>query len=366
MIKNKKFQTFLLVLNIVFVVIGSAFVFITIDKDTNFGFKDTNFGFLKTLLIFYVFAIISTIIAVILHELGHLLAGLLSGYKFVFYRLGHISFVKYRDHGYKIKNLYMPGTLGQCIMRPPEKKNGAYPSLFYNLGGVLMNLLLAILAYMIFLRVSNDLLKFFLLVFAFINIQTLVMNLSPIIGTDGYNILEIKKSDDYKNLFWEVITLDCMSLDDEDGVEDFEFSVYPEDGSLVQYVDITHMNRALYSSDYEKFDEIYEHFTKRKDLHPFYHAQAKINKAYVDLVRSKDATVLDGLTKDKETKNIVNGLNKSLQKRRLDYAYQFFVEKDDEKLSRAKKNFEEALESDIDLHLVRKEHAELAKIIEMG
>ena len=84
---------------------------------------------------------ISFFLHIILHEGGHLVCGLLSGYRFVSYRAGSIIWVK---QGKQIvrKKFSIPGTGGQCLLDPPEpEEDGSFPSLLYNLGGGLSNLL---------------------------------------------------------------------------------------------------------------------------------------------------------------------------------------------------------------------------------
>ena len=79
----------------------------------------------------------SVLFSVITHELGHLIAGLLTGYRFVSFRI--FSFMLVRSEGkWKIRRMSVPGTGGQCLMAPPRKKNGYYPFALYNLGGILL------------------------------------------------------------------------------------------------------------------------------------------------------------------------------------------------------------------------------------
>lgn len=51
---------------------------------------------------------------IITHEAGHLVCGLLSGYKFVSFRIGSIIFVKRGDKILR-KKFSIPGTGGQCL-----------------------------------------------------------------------------------------------------------------------------------------------------------------------------------------------------------------------------------------------------------
>ncbi len=92
---------------------------------------------------FLIFMCVVIVAQLILHEAGHLIARLLSGYKFSSFRV--FSFMWLRD-GNRIRlcRLSIAGTGGQCLMTPPPMKDGKIPVMLYNLGGPLMNLILAI------------------------------------------------------------------------------------------------------------------------------------------------------------------------------------------------------------------------------
>lgn len=40
----------------------------------------------------------------------------------------------------KFKSLSITGTGGQCLMSPPEMKDGKIPIILYNLGGAILNI----------------------------------------------------------------------------------------------------------------------------------------------------------------------------------------------------------------------------------
>lgn len=91
---------------------------------------------LAALALFYVSLFLQTV----LHEAGHLLAGLLSGYRFSSFRVGNFMWVR-QDRRLRLSRLSLAGTSGQCLMSPPEMQNGTFPFMLYNLGGVLLNAL---------------------------------------------------------------------------------------------------------------------------------------------------------------------------------------------------------------------------------
>ena len=95
----------------------------------------------KMILVALVF-LIGYILHIFIHEGGHLIFGLLSGYEFVSFRVG--SFVLIREDGkFRFKRYNIPGTAGQCLMMPPEKKEGSFPFILYNLGGALTNIIVS-------------------------------------------------------------------------------------------------------------------------------------------------------------------------------------------------------------------------------
>ena len=95
------------------------------------------------------------LLSVTAHEFGHFLFGRLSGYGFVSFRV--LNWVLLRDNGRRrVKRFSIPGTLGQCLMAPPEKPISRIPSTAYFLGGVAMNLLLAAVAVVVWWYVPSE------------------------------------------------------------------------------------------------------------------------------------------------------------------------------------------------------------------
>lgn len=61
--------------------------------------------------------VVAYILAIIIHEFGHMCMGALSGYSFVSFRIGPIEIVNESGH-VKVRIKRVPGVLGQCIMIP--------------------------------------------------------------------------------------------------------------------------------------------------------------------------------------------------------------------------------------------------------
>ena len=91
---------------------------------------------------------IGMLVQIVIHESGHLVFGLLSGYRFVSFRIG--SIILCRQNGkYRIARYSLAGTGGQCLLSPPDLRDGKMPVVLYNLGGVIFNLIFSILFFAI-------------------------------------------------------------------------------------------------------------------------------------------------------------------------------------------------------------------------
>ena len=97
---------------------------------------------------------ISFLLSIIIHESGHLIFGLLTGYKFSSFRIGNFMWIK-QNGKIKFRRLSISGTGGQCLMIPPQDKNGRVPTVLYNLGGVLMNLVFGIVCILLYIILSS-------------------------------------------------------------------------------------------------------------------------------------------------------------------------------------------------------------------
>ena len=143
---------------------------------------------------------------IVLHEAGHMVFGLMSGYKFVSFRI--FSFVWQRTAEGKLKFGVspLPGAGGQCLMGPPEMKDGKVPFVLYNLGGVLMNGFAALICLTAAAFTENPVGESLLLMGALVGLITALTNGIPMhagpVDNDGYNILSLKRSDEAVRSLW--------------------------------------------------------------------------------------------------------------------------------------------------------------------
>lgn len=146
------------------------------------------------------------VIQLIVHEAGHLVFGLLSGYRFCSFRVFQWMWLR-QDGKLRCKRLHIAGTAGQCLMVPPEWKDGKIPVIAYNLGGSVMNLLVsAAFLCFLFLRKESRLLTPVLISLGMVGVIFALMNGIPMrtgtVDNDGYNAIALSKDPQARRAFW--------------------------------------------------------------------------------------------------------------------------------------------------------------------
>ena len=157
--------------------------------------------FAEAMIIMYIASFVQTII----HESGHLIFGLITGYKFVSFRIGHFMFIKEKGR-LKIKLYNVVGTAGQCLMMPPQW-NEKISYRLYNLGGCIMNAATALFALAAYFAAGAE--GFFALCMAMLAVMGLSMALTngiPMrvggISNDGMNAALLGKKENTLRAFW--------------------------------------------------------------------------------------------------------------------------------------------------------------------
>ncbi|MCL2398098.1 MAG: hypothetical protein FWC93_08550, partial [Defluviitaleaceae bacterium] len=178
------------IIGILLGMLGGAVVGVVIAL-ANFNVPEYAFSFGNLVLVLLSF-VLFFLLAVVVHETGHLVCGLATGYKFSQFRL--FSFVWTKKNG-KIRFAYSKSFVaGQCLMEPP-KDYVDFKYKLYNLGGGLFNIAFGLILLGIWLLLPG---VGFLLVGAVLNIVLGLLNLIPLnleVPNDGMNIRTAAKSD---------------------------------------------------------------------------------------------------------------------------------------------------------------------------
>lgn len=145
------------------------------------------------------------VLHVALHEAGHLVCGLATGYRFVSFRIFSLTLVR-QDGCLRLKRYRLAGTGGQCLLEPSEGNDGRIPVFWYNAGGVLANLLVSAVALFLWLLPGEQPLplSLFLLLLALSGFFLAVLNGFPMkvggMPNDAYNIRLLRNSVDNRRL----------------------------------------------------------------------------------------------------------------------------------------------------------------------
>ena len=264
MSKRKRFTSTTLLKILTFFFFGSLGAFNAYYELKHYGDVTISF-YLYTMAI----VLVSVPIHVLLHEVGHLLAGLLSGYEFIMFRLFNHLWIK-TDAGLSRRKQYIPGVMGQALMVPPEKsENERPPFLLYHLGGLILNGLTAI-AFVLFGRgIADPFTRYFFYLSAVIAVFLLITNALPFKGTDGYNIRKYLKDPKQED---EILTILYLY---RDMVKGLSFSEIQESIQLDTMQDFKNPNSVtLYSLqaaaafenyDFEKAREKYSVLWNKMD-----------------------------------------------------------------------------------------------------
>ncbi|WP_290375483.1 hypothetical protein [uncultured Muribaculum sp.] len=242
-------------------------------------------------------AIIAVPLLVLIHEGGHLVCGLISGYRFVSFRIFNMTLIK--DNGrLRIKRYAIAGTGGQCLLTPPDKPDDKVPVILYNSGGVLANLLALIAALAILLTVElKTFVHEFILIFIFIDIIFIIINGVPMkvggISNDAMNVLSLSRNKLARRGF--IMQLRANALIQE-GIrpKDMPREWFIDTGA-VNYkdalefsMDMMRASRLLdmmqWEEAYRLFDEFYRH---KSEIIPIYAKEVECELLFTSLVTGR-------------------------------------------------------------------------------
>lgn len=239
---------------------------------------------------------VSIPLLVLIHEGGHLVCGLLSGYRFVSFRVFNLTFI--RENGkLHVKRFSIAGTGGQCLLCPPDLPLEKIPTAWYNAGGVLANLLVLLLVLPLYFFDISPLLTAFLSIFVFTDLFLLVTNGIPMtiggLGNDAYNALMLRKNLQSKRGLMIQLRSNALiqsGVRPKDMPAEWFESEGPVDyaNALEAAVPMMYASRLV---DEEKWDDAYncfaELYTHKEDIMPLYVNEIACELAFCALVTGR-------------------------------------------------------------------------------
>ena len=296
-----------------------------------FGMKGIFQGNAMDIPIFILSLAVITYVQIIAHEAGHLVCGLLSGYKFVSFRIGSIIFAKQGDR-IVCKKFNIPGTAGQCLLDPPVKdQNGTYPAVLYNLGGGLSNLLFAGAGFIgVLLCPTETIGRMICHIFGIVGVVFAVTNLFPLkmggIANDGYNIKTFCKDRASADAFWAQMRINKLQQTDGMRLSEIpeEYFELPEGefsgNPLVEGLAVMNMQRLLDRGRFEEARESGEALLHEGNLLAFYKSFVQMDLLFLELIGPCRAEEVDRLY-DGQLKKFMKSIKGYPNTQRVLYAY---------------------------------------------
>lgn len=259
---------------------------------------------------------ISIFLSIIIHEAGHLLFGLLTGYSFSSFRVANFMWYKADDNKIKLTKFNIPGTGGQCIMIPP-KNSDHIPYFWYNAGGGLLNLIVALLSYAVYFVLPAY--KYIPLIFMLVNLFLALANLIPMKGlvlNDGYNIILLAKSEKARkmlalSLHVTEAQIRGIRLKDMDSELFSQITDDESDNAIVAVGLIYKINRYLDQGKYEEaYSQMKEILANEKIvLNDIHKKMIQAEVLYFDILKGNFSEVDNKFTKELE--KLIRSFSKS-------------------------------------------------------
>ena len=292
---------------------------------------------------------LSFLILVPIHELGHLICGLLTGYNFVSFRIFNYTLLK-EDGRFRIKKFAVAGTGGQCLLAPPELPIEKIPTGWYNFGGVLANIVMLVISVPFFFLDLNPFAAEALGIFVAVDAIMILLNGIPImangVGNDGYNMKLLKNNLRSKQGMVSQLRANALI---QNGVRPkdmpSEFFENPEDIDYGNALEVSIL--LVYSSrltDEMKYDEALECletlYSHKDEIMPLYVKEIACELTFI-LLRTGYAERGEVLLTDDLRKYIGNYRKVMSSKERLLCAMALYIDKDETKAIEIYNNLKE-------------------------
>lgn len=290
---------------------------------------------------------ISFFLHVIIHELGHLVGGKLSGYEFKSFRIGNYMLIKANDK-WSFAKYKIPGTAGQCLMYWPKDRNEPMRYRLYLSAGYLSNLVVSILALGIVIGSSNVFLIYSGKIFVAVGICIILTNAIPLlmggVPNDGYTLKALKNNPEAQRAIVVQLDLNARLLNGEK-IKDMPSTYFEiKEGTNLNHpiTGVLGVYRCSYLQCLGKFEEakaytkyILEHAPKIPGL---YKNELKCELLYSEWLEGTKEDEIEALY-DKELKNYIQATSSFVSKKRLMYTYYLLKEGDEQKAEKEKNKF---------------------------
>lgn len=334
--KKKKKNQGIAPIMIIFILIGAAGGVVMArfaDK-----LESAGAGFTTAMIVILVWFYLAYFIELIIHEAGHMVMGMLTGYEFLSFRVGNFTIVKENGRLTR-KKFSIPGTAGQCLLKPKECEDPEnQPFFWYHFGGIFFNLLTGAAALIPAVLSNNTYIAAAAVLFAAAAFMIAVINGVPIkingMPNDGRNIMTLMKEPAARTAVYKNFLANAKLYSGERMENLPELVFGTEEEKKTEHgtaLTLTEGTFYMYRRQFERAEEIFRAVAEDENAVLVYYMEAKCELLFCMIMRGAEREEIDGIY-DKELQKYIKSTGKvMITRKRLMYAYYLLAEKSPEK-----------------------------------
>ena len=322
---------------LVFVLEGRDGMVDVVDKACELPLVD----FVVPILHSFAAMLVAIVLHIILHEGGHLLMGLATGYRFSSFRIASIAFVR-KDGQIRVRRYKLAGTGGQCLMLPPEMPVEQVPFFWYNAGGVIMNVVFALFPLLLLMKCNLTVWwSSWCIMMVIVGLSLAVLNGIPMrlggMQNDGMNILILFRTPEKRKDFVRQLQIAVTATEgkrvsempaewfDSDSVDDYR--------ELLRLASrLNHQARLIdegrFLEAHASVEDLLKHFSELPQIVQFELAGEYI---FTECLTEGRKEVIEKYWTKKQSNYVKTSARFSSSKQRILFAYAFYAEKDIDK-----------------------------------
>lgn len=288
---------------------------------------------------------------IIIHEGGHLVAGLMTGYSFVSFNIFGFIWQKGPDGRLHRGRMQIAGAGGQCLMAPPDYDEGRFPFTLYNLGGALANLITAALFLLLAWAIPFAPVRILMMTQSLVGIAYALLNGLPIpvesIQNDGTNLVCIRRDENARRAFWTQmkVVAELAAGRRLKHLPDEWFRPFPEEAMnnpIVSAIAVMNTSRLMDELDLPAAErEIRALMAREKGVLPLYRMTMACDGAVCELIAGRPAD-LTAMLDTPDMQQLIKAMPNYPSILRTQYAVALLKERDGEKAARALERFNNA------------------------
>lgn len=290
------------------------------------------FGFVMVGMLFYY-------LHIIIHEGGHLIGGLCTGWKFLSFRVGNLTLVN-REGELKWKKHTVMGTGGQCLMIPPKCGYEECPFFLYLFGGGAINILTGSIAFVIGMF-AGDVGQVICNMFAIMGFTTGLTNLFPAklggIANDGYQIFfELPGGKEAKKYIYCLLMANAVLTQADstkalpENVRNIIMELDDNDLNNISAVNLLFFKATILQEEerYEEAREIFQKIIDMPDVLQLFKNEANCELLYYEIMGEWNEEKIEAIF-DKKLQDYIKLTAMYPSRKRLMYAYHLIYKGDE-------------------------------------